>query len=217
MSGVHTNEGLLSAPSGTNGANNGSGAVGDPPPGIDPLMTAQEAAAFAIIAPQEIMIPILDDTSSVETGADSIRICLTQLRDAVAAPGKFSQLLQFWHTKTVEQTLTQVDQLQSAPNQTVADDITHLKSTIESFRVQIGEQTKKTVQLEEKNALLEDQMRSTGDPPRQDKTSRPNNQSLLEAKSVNTLKILGDKGVDFKPWLEDFEQVLSELRPTHPR
>lgn len=28
-----------------------------------------------------------------------------------------------------------------------------------------------------------------------------------------TLKTLGDPGVEFKPWMEDFEQVLCELRP----
>ena len=82
-----------------NAANNGSGAVGDPPPGITlPTLTAQDAENFAIIGPQEIIISMLDDTSSTETRIDSIRICLTQLRDAVATPGRFTQLLQFWHS-----------------------------------------------------------------------------------------------------------------------
>ena len=197
-----------------NAANNGSGAVGDPPPGITlPTLTAPEAENFAIFGPQEIIIPMLDDTSSTETRIDSIRICLTQLRDAVATPGRFTQLLQFWHSNTLERSIEQVNQQQAVPNQQISDELTHLKSTIAGFRVQIGEQTKKTTLLEEKHSLLEEQIGSSDAPTRNDRTIRPNNQSLLEAKSVNTLKILGDKGIEFKPWIENFEQVMSELRP----
>ena len=43
--------------------------------------------------------------------------------------------------------------------------------------------------------------------------SKYSHSSLLEAKSVNNLKILGAKDVRFKTWIEDFEQVVGELRP----
>ena len=119
----------------------------------------------------------------------------------------------FGTRKTLEHSIEQVNQQQAVPNQQISDELNHLKSTIAGFRVQIGEQTKKTTLLEEEHSVLEKQIGSSDAPTRNDRTIRPNNQSLLEAKSVNTLKILGDKGIELKPWIEDFEQVISELRP----
>ena len=61
--------------------NNGSGAVGDPTDTESPTMTGPQAQQFAVIASDEVMIPMVDGTS-VETRIDTLRICLTQLRDA---------------------------------------------------------------------------------------------------------------------------------------
>ena len=77
------------SPTSENAPNNVSGAVGDPPD-IHPL-TAPEAHSFAIIALHDCIVPIFDDSTSIETRFDSMRLYLSQLRDLLAYPGYYSR------------------------------------------------------------------------------------------------------------------------------
>ena len=80
-------------------ADSGSGAVGEPTE-IRPL-TAPEATSFAIIGQSDCLVPMFDDSTSIESRIDAMRLYLTQVRDNLASPGKFSSRMQFWHNQTL--------------------------------------------------------------------------------------------------------------------
>ena len=126
----------------TKDINDGSGAVGDP---ITSTMTAPMAEVYSIIGDSEVNIPMWEDTVAPETRLDLLRITLTNLRDALAQPGRFTNLMTWWHQQTIDVTLAKVATV-TTPMQ---EELTHVKSVLDSYKIQTAEQTKRIATLDE--------------------------------------------------------------------
>ena len=186
----------------------GSGAVGEQ---TTATMTAPQAEIFSIIGATYLQLPMLDDTSILEARLTSLGVYIAQLRDHLATPGRFSPLMQFNHDRTLARASAMYDERMQpiqAKAMRVADDLTLIRGMMDSFRVQVEAQTKKVEELERR--LEMDLTKQADSTTMSSSTNRP---SLRVAKSVNSSKSLGEDSVEFKTWLEDFEQVMCELRP----
>ena len=69
-------------------------------------------------------IPILDDTNTaVGSRIGTLRITLTQLRDALLQPGRLNAILTWWHQQAIDATLTRVTATNVTRDQQVTDEM----------------------------------------------------------------------------------------------